>query len=383
MSNLPTMDETSDFELNVSSSPAKYGIVAIILHWLIAGLILATLGIGLYMEEAEKTPAIYKLYGLHKALGITILALAFIRLLWRSTHKPPALPAEIPPFERLLAHIGHKILYLLMLALPLSGWVMSSAAGYPVSVFGFFNAPNIVSQNQALFFQAKEAHEIIANALIAMIAVHVLAVIIHAIKKQNILGRMLPMIVVLLASIALMNDANAAKPPLNPNTPSWKINPSKSTLTFTANHNGSDVKGSFSDFNGKILFDPENFQRGEIEITVNVSKIDSSLPEVTKVLPSEMWFNADKFPKAVFKAQKFEGLAGKHHFETKGELTLHGITYPVTIDFTLHDVTANHATAVGKTTLLRNMFGIGAGDWTDTTIIKNEVLVEFSLDVTR
>lgn len=173
----------------------SYGSVAKFLHWLIALLILTVLAVGFIMTGLPKTPDTFRVIGWHKSLGITVLTLVALRLLWKSMNIYPALPAALSMVEKLLAHLGHGFLYALMIAMPLSGWMMSSAAGFTVSVFGWFLLPNLVAPDPALKRTLVELHGTLAWALIGMIALHVLAALLHHFYyKDDVLLRMLPFV---------------------------------------------------------------------------------------------------------------------------------------------------------------------------------------------
>ncbi|HNB06080.1 MAG TPA: cytochrome b, partial [Thauera aminoaromatica] len=113
-----------------------YTATAKLLHWLIALMIFGMLGFGFYMTGLDLSPTKLELYSWHKWAGVTVFLLVLVRLAWRIGHRPPALPAHMPAIERLAAHAGHHLLYLLMLAIPLSGWLMSSAKGFQTVWFG-------------------------------------------------------------------------------------------------------------------------------------------------------------------------------------------------------------------------------------------------------
>lgn len=171
----------------------SYGSVAKFLHWLMALLILGMLALGFIMSDLERTPEKLKLYNIHKSLGMIILAVAGVRLLWKAMNIQPVLPASIPKFERFLAHAGHATLYVLMFAMPLSGWLMSSAAGFPVSVFGWITAPDLVSPAPGLKGFFNETHETLAIVIAVVAGLHVLAALLHHFHSHNnVLRRMLP-----------------------------------------------------------------------------------------------------------------------------------------------------------------------------------------------
>jgi len=160
-------------------------------HWMMGIAIIGLLAVGLYMEGLPKEdPNKWPLYDLHKAIGVCVLLLFLPRVLNRLRSAVPALPESIKPLEQKASHLGHLALYGLMLAMPVSGVVMSQSGGYPINVFGWV-LPVMIDKNPALFELAKEAHELIGNALIVVVSIHVLAVIKHrVIEKTNLLERM-------------------------------------------------------------------------------------------------------------------------------------------------------------------------------------------------
>lgn len=169
-----------------------YGWPAKLQHWLLALLIIGMLALGLVMDDF-KGDTRFALYGIHKAIGAIILALVVVRLLWRWSNINPALPEDTTPLTRLAARGGHFLLYVAMLVMPLSGWTLSNAAGYPVSVFGWFALPAIAAKNHDLHELAEEVHEWAAYGLIALIMVHIAAALYHhIIRKDAVLTRMLP-----------------------------------------------------------------------------------------------------------------------------------------------------------------------------------------------
>jgi cytochrome b561 len=181
----------------MTAEPAqRYTAVAVILHWVMAAAFLLMLASGLCMTYLEIDKALkFNLYQWHKSLGVLLLAAFALRLGWRLSHKPPALPAFMPPLEALAAKAGHIALYACMIAVPLSGWVMvsSSVYGLPTIVFGWFEWPHIprIAANESVNAAAKNAHWLLAWFFGLCIAGHIAAVVKHAaIDKHNLLPRM-------------------------------------------------------------------------------------------------------------------------------------------------------------------------------------------------
>lgn len=161
-------------------------------HWLLALMILASLGVGLYMTGLALSPMKLKLYNWHKWAGVLILLLSAARLLWRLTHRPPADP-PMPFWQRRTAHAAHGALYVLFFAVPLSGWAYSSAAGFPIVWLGVLPLPDFVPVDRALADHLKDLHHLLAWGLGATVLVHVAAALKHQFhSRDGLLQRMLP-----------------------------------------------------------------------------------------------------------------------------------------------------------------------------------------------
>ncbi len=177
-------------------SPAaadRYDTAAIAMHWLVALLIFAAFPLGVYMHDLPLSPAKLQLYSYHKWLGITVLALAALRVVWRFTHTPPALPEQMPRWQKAASHGTHHLLYLLILAVPLSGWLMSSAKGFQTVWFGVLPLPDLVGKDKALGELLTSVHQWLNFTLLALVALHLAAVAKHTlIERDGILSRMLP-----------------------------------------------------------------------------------------------------------------------------------------------------------------------------------------------
>lgn len=170
-----------------------YTATAKALHWLIAVLILGMLLLGFYVQDLPFSPQKLQLIAWHKWIGVSIFGLVLIRLLWRLAHPAPPLPAHLPAWQTWGAHLGHGALYLLMLAIPLSGWLMSSAKGVPTVWFGVVRLPDLLARNADLGDRLANLHWILNLALIAVLLAHVAAALKHhLIDRDDVLRRMLP-----------------------------------------------------------------------------------------------------------------------------------------------------------------------------------------------
>lgn len=172
---------------------ARYTRPAIGFHWLLALLILGSFAFGLYMVDLPFSPARVKQYNWHKWAGITILALSALRLLWRLSHRPPALDSRTPSWQANASHAAHGLLYLLFFAAPLAGWTYSSAAGFPVVYFGLFQLPDLVARGPELASTLKLVHRVLTYSLATLAVLHVAAALKHQwVDRDRLLARMNP-----------------------------------------------------------------------------------------------------------------------------------------------------------------------------------------------
>jgi cytochrome b561 len=179
------------------SSSNGYSLMAVLLHWLLGAALVAMFAVGYYMEDLPVSPERLKLFNWHKWAGICILTLSLLRLVWRLTHRPPPLPADIqqdmPAWQHHAHYLTQYTMYGLFFIVPLFGWAYSSASGFPVVVFGLVPLPDFVPVGQDLAELIKPWHEGTAMALAVLILLHVAAALKHQWwDKHALLRRMWP-----------------------------------------------------------------------------------------------------------------------------------------------------------------------------------------------
>jgi cytochrome b561 len=171
----------------------RYTGIAITLHWLMAVTLIGLFALGIYMHELPLSPEKLKLYSWHKWAGVSLLILAIARLGWRVTHRPPSLPGHMPRLEQWVAHAGHHLLYLLMFAIPFSGWLMSSAKGFQTVWFGILPLPDLLEKSKEVGDMLRTVHWALNMLLAVIVLGHAGAALKHHfITKDDILTRMLP-----------------------------------------------------------------------------------------------------------------------------------------------------------------------------------------------
>ena len=171
----------------------RWGGISQLLHWAVAALILVMAYLGLTMGDLPNGPDKIKTYALHKSIGITILALVALRVLWRVYAGTPHPVPGSPRWQERIAALTHAAIYALLFAIPISGWVLNSAAGFPLQWFGLINLPHIVGESHDLHELAEEAHEIMFWVLALLVVAHAGAAFYHHLfQRDATLARMLP-----------------------------------------------------------------------------------------------------------------------------------------------------------------------------------------------
>ena len=176
---------------------STYSAFAVCLHWLVFALIVANWSLGLYMVDLALSPHKLKAFSWHKWVGVTIFLVTLLRLGWRWANPAPPLPASMPGWQRVGARLSHAGLYSLLLIMPISGWLMSSALGIPTVYLGLVPLPDLVSPDRALGEALIQLHHLLGLTLAILIGVHAgAAVYHHFILKDDIARRMLPFMTV-------------------------------------------------------------------------------------------------------------------------------------------------------------------------------------------
>lgn len=179
--------------MQLQNTLTGWGTISKTFHWLIVGLIIVQYTLAEIAEDLPLGLEKFRTLALHKSFGITILTLAVLRLAWRWMNPTPELPNTLKPYERVLARFTHFALYLLLFAQPITGWMMSSAANFPVSYFGWFTLPNLLAPDKELQHLLHEVHENLFRILVALAVLHVAAALKHHFwLKDDVLKRMLP-----------------------------------------------------------------------------------------------------------------------------------------------------------------------------------------------
>ncbi len=389
-----------------------YGLVAQLLHWTTAILILTLLGLGLFMVELPETSGADVeskswFYSLHKTIGVTTLIVASLRILW-ALLQPHPLPLNAErKLESLAAQSVHWMLYGSILLMPLTGWLHHSALdGFAPIWWPLAQDLPLIPKNPHLAEIFGAGHFFTGVLLVVSLALHIGGALKHVvIDRDQTLVRMIPgmkadiaddlmdsshkQLPILIAALSILaviaasigvnqlnrpvaGDLASPTAVTNAQTSSWTVDHEKSELGIAVIQSGTPIMGAFASWNAAINFDADNLAGSRAEVVVKIASL--SLGGVSARAISSDFLNAELHPTATFLAEEFVN-TGENTFEARGTLNLAGQSNPFVIPFELK-VENDRAFMTGKTTIKRLEFGIGAAGFPD------EGTVGFNVDVT-
>ena len=171
----------------------RYTATAIFLHWLVFALIACGFALAVYMVDLPLSPHKLKYFSCHKWIGVTVFLLALARVAWCLKHPAPALPPTMPAWQQRAAAASHLLLYALIVVIPLTGWLYSSAAGVPTVYLGMLPLPDLLAKNKILAEQLKLVHVTLNYTLLILVITHAAAALKHHFgDRDDVLARMLP-----------------------------------------------------------------------------------------------------------------------------------------------------------------------------------------------
>ena len=415
---------------------ARYSTVAIVLHWLIAAAIVLQVILAGRMG-GKPTPESFAVTQLHKSIGITILLLSLVRLGWRLMNPPPPLPAAMPRWEATLARFTHVGFYVVMIAMPLTGWLMVSTSRIvlPTLLYGVVHWPDIPwvgglapGAKHVWHVIGEQGHGLIAKLIYVLLALHVAGALKHQLlsKDEPVLARMAPgavpgrwleprLFVIALAAVGVIAFGKLVQPalphmsaPPPPPAPAeevqapapvagapavappavaesddpvhWKVSQG-STLTFTTAWSGDAVQGRFDRWKADILFGPKALDRSKVTVTIDMGSAKTGDEQRDGSLPAPDWFDSAAHPNAVFTATKFTE-SGDGRYVAHGTLNLKGVSKPLDLPFDLK-IDGAKATVSARASLDRLAFNVGQGEFAATDQIPAKVQVRVQLRAQR
>jgi cytochrome b561/polyisoprenoid-binding protein YceI len=396
--------------MNAEAS-SRYTGVAIALHWAMAALLLFMIWLGWNMEDNEAR------FQLHKSVGITILFLAIARLAWRFANPPPLLPEGMPRIEKTASHGVHIAFYVLMIAIPLGGWLMVSVSPFQVAtvLYGVVSWPHLPFTEgligEDLYEFTEFFHSKGAWVIIALLALHVAGAVKHEIGAEDgVLKKMIPglfgrsdppalppkgflfafggsaALFAAIAASALLGSgpANPSPPPPGPSgtgvQANWIVDYEKSGITFSGLHEGRKFEGVFDAWTADVAFYPEALGASQVQVSVDTRTARTGKKLYDDSLKSREWFNASEFPQATVELGEFRQVAGG--YEATATLTLKGRPVRLPLTFTL-EIDGDEARLEGAATVSRKALDLGQASDAGAQYVADEVSVEISGRATR
>ncbi len=389
-------------------SSTHYTNTAKILHWTIAGAIVLQFVLAKLADLASDSDLAVRELALlanHKSVGITILALALFRLAWRIKNPPPALPATMPAWQIRASHFSHWALYGLIIIIPITGWLMSSASAYSVSWFNLFQLPDFVAADPDLKKTFQDVHETLGKILALVATVHIFAALKHAMfDKDGVLNRIVSITSVALFAAVIafgiavlgqsgkQNAGSSQKSAVAPtpqvedtatitsNLPVWQIDYENSYIHFTGDQAGAIFDGEWLSWSAALQFSSTAIANSVFDVTVNTAEVNTNDKDRDDVLSDPEWFDPRSFPEAYYRASTFSKNEDGS-FAAHGQLVVKGLASPVVLNFTVEQQ-GDSRTLIGHAEFLRLDLSIGIGEWEDTSWVENEVSVDVRVEAT-
>jgi len=346
----------------------RYTRTAMGLHWTIAALIVCAFALGWIMTELAISPLRLRMFNWHKWVGMSVLALAVVRVSWRLLHPPPQL-LPMPAWQSRAAHGLHLLLYVLLFALPFSGWAYSNAAGYPIVYLGLMRLPDLVTKDKALAQILVTLHHALGWMLLVALCMHAAAALKHHfIDRDGTLRRMWPASLLLLLGLFTMLGARAADA---------RIDSARSTVAATFSQQGVPVEAPFRRFSGTIAYDANNVAGSSATLTVAMDSLDIGDEAYNAEVRKKPWFDSAKFPAATFRSTAIKpGTGGR--LDATGILTLKGKSQTMTVPVRVRP-SKGATTFDGTFVISRKTFQIGDPIWED--VLDDKVTIRFTFVV--
>ena len=369
----------------------RYHGVAIALHWMIAVYVILMLALGKYLVSLDESePLRFVLTQWHKSFGVVAMGLILIRVYWRVIHSPPPLPDHMHVWERRLAATTHGVLYVLLLALPLSGWIMVSTSPLelPTVLFNSIPWPHLpINGSSQVFETAVTVHALAGSILIALLIAHIAAAARHHFLLQDgVTARMnpkfneyswasgfIPTVVVislLTISVNILGFSNRKNVPL-------ALGNEKITFSFTVQR--QLVVGVFSEASVAMRLDPQAHEGHELKAEVHTRSATTGNSQIDSTLMGGDWFDAETHPLASFASTEMKRVSG-NAFEVIGILTIRGISKELQFPMTL-DEAGGRRSGRGTFTVSRMEFDVGRQSQPDDSVVDFPVQVSFEFEI--
>ena len=397
-----------------SSSPAaRYTSVAIALHWAMALLILFMIWLGWNMDENEVR------YQLHKSVGITLLFLTVARIAWRLLNPPPPEPATLKSWEQKLSHAVHIAFYVLMVIIPLAGWLLVSISPFQIStvLYGAVDWPHLPftsglrQGNELLHGIVENVHSKGAWVIIVLLGLHVAGAVKHEFGgEEGVIKRMIPglfgktsppsppargaiiafgsslVLFALIAAVPLIGSAGAGPGPAQTSVAAepagnWSVDYASSDISFSGVYDGKPFGGKFENWSAEVSFYPEDLAASSVSVSVETGSVATGTKLYDSTLREAEWFNTGAFPEAQVELSNFEQ-TGEDTYTATATMALKGKETSVPLDFQL-TINGDQATLDGKAVFSRKALDLGQVSDASGSWVSDEITVTVSGTATR
>lgn len=379
----------------MNDTTQRYNGIAIGFHWLIAFLIISMLATGNFMVSLEESdPMRFWLTQLHKSFGIVAMILIVCRYLWRLTHRPPGLPDHMKTWEVRAAGVSHALLYLLIILIPVSGWIMVSASplDLPTVVFNAIQWPHFppfdsMPNKADISSLFADIHKLAGWALIGLLFAHIGATLRHQfILRDDVAKRMSPrlpgggwaagvvpltgVVVIVVAALIAFGYSGSGSAPLGAG---------ESRVDFTFTLQNEETQGSFSESSVELLLDTNNPAGSSLNATVNTATVTTGTGQIDSTLLREDWFDVEAHPQASFTSREMTA-AGENIYSVYGTLRIKGIAKDIEFPMELVSV-ENKRIATGSFAIDRLDFELGRDSQPEEDSLGYQVVVSFEFEV--
>jgi cytochrome b561/polyisoprenoid-binding protein YceI len=366
----------------IRNTQDSWGFAAKFFHWATALLVFVQLPLGWMAVSWRLSPAKAHLYVWHKSLGMLLLVLVVLRLLWRFVNSTPALPADMPLWQCRSARTSYALLYALLIAMPLTGWILNSAANVPVHIFWLIPLPSIAAPSKNTASLAAFAHITMFVTLTALLMIHIAAALRHHfVSRNDVLVRMLPASGRRARSVALVAMLALVGVPRTAQAGDWSMERAASRLEFLVTFESAPAIGVFKQFDTHVNLEPERLHESRIDVKIATASADMMSAGFNTVIRTREWFDCAHFPYAEFHSIEVRRV-GVDSYIAKGTLSLKGISRLVEVPFVWSEA-ASAAALRGELTVKRSDFRIGTGEWAGSDVVGAEVRVRFSLQLRK
>ena len=397
---------------NLQFLSQRYSLISILLHWITVVLLVTIATIGWYMSDLPNGAKGQEfLYQLHKSLGISVLFLTIGRISWRLMNPPPPFPKGLSELEKLVASSVHIGFYVLLFAIPVSGWIYVSTAQdfkVPTVLFGLISWPHLplseVSGLKAINEASDSAHSALVWATGILLILHVAGAVKHHFSNEGgVMHRMLsankspipiqrvaiavavPALIfvsITLCSNTVHHSNQKSQNVTDSGKGNWVVDYDNSEIRFSGVHDGSDFSGTFENWSAEIQFNENNLEQSSATVLIQSASAKTGSRLYDDTLISSEWFNASDHPLIRVSVNEIRAFQNLYMYSSRADIQLKDVQLAVAFLFDLH-TNENNADMIGQAILYRNELNLGQLSDANNDWVSNKIIVDIKLSATR